>query len=64
MILSVVLFLLGILHGVAAFVEIGIFYEGNPKTRLIIKWMGKRNYKILLKVMAILFIGLGIWLRP
>lgn len=64
MILSVALFLLGVLYGVAAFVEIGIFYEGNPKTRWMIQRMGKRNYKILLIIMAILFIGLGLWLRP
>lgn len=64
MLLSLILFLLGILYGVAAFVEIGLFYEGNPKTRLLIKWMGKRNYKILLVIMSIVFIGLGFWFRP
>jgi hypothetical protein len=64
MLVSVVLFLLGVLYGVAAFVEIGIFYEGNPKTRMMIKWMGKRNYKILLIIMSVVFIGLGFWLRP
>lgn len=64
MLLSTILFLLGVLYGFAAFFEIGIFYEGNPKTRLIIKWIGKRNYKILLVVMSIVFIGLGVWLRP
>lgn len=64
MLLPVILFLLGVLYGVAAVVEIGLFYEGNPKTRMMIKWMGKRNYKILLIVMSVVFIGLAIWLRP
>lgn len=64
MLLSTIMFLLGVLYGFAACVEIGFFYEGNPKTRLIIKWIGKRNYKILLVVMSIIFIALGIWLRP
>ncbi|MCD8574275.1 MAG: hypothetical protein LRY28_02005 [Erysipelotrichaceae bacterium] len=48
MLLPVVLFLLGVLYGVAAFVEIGLFYEGNPKQRMMIKWMGKRSYKFCL----------------
>ncbi len=59
----IALFVLGVLYLVAAFVEIPIFYEGNPKTRLFIKKMGKKNYKIMLVFFGILFIAVAIYLR-
>jgi hypothetical protein len=46
--LSIFFLVLGILYLVAYFIEIPLFYEGNPKTRFMIQKMGKKNYKFLL----------------
>ena len=51
--LSIFLFVLGTLYLVAYFVEIPIFYMGNPKTRLMIEKMGKKNYKLLLLILGV-----------
>lgn len=51
--LSIFLFVLGALYLVAYFVEIPIFYMGNPKTRFMIEKMGKKNYKLLLLILGV-----------
>lgn len=60
---SILFFVLGVLYLVAAFIEIPIFYEGNPKTRFMIQKMGKKNYKILLIVFGAVFIALALYFR-
>ena len=60
---SILFFVLGVLYLVATFIEIPIFYEGNPKTRFMIQKMGKKNYKILLIVFGVVFIALALYFR-
>ncbi|MDP2814093.1 MAG: hypothetical protein Q8N92_06585 [Erysipelotrichaceae bacterium] len=60
---SILLFVLGVLYIVAAFIEIPFFYEGNPKTRFMIQKMGKKSYKILLIVFGAVFIALALYFR-
>lgn len=60
---SFIFLALGLLYLIAFFVEIPLFYMGNPKTRFFIEKMGKRNYKIMLLGFAIAFIVIGIVLR-
>ncbi|MDP3305970.1 MAG: hypothetical protein Q8S15_07850 [Erysipelotrichaceae bacterium] len=60
---SILLFVLGVLYIVAAFIEIPFFYEGNPKTRFMIQKMGKKSYKILLVVFGAVFIALALYFR-
>lgn len=60
---STILFVLSLLYLVAFFVEVPLFYEGNPKTRFLIQKMGKKNYKLLLLVMGVLSGALALFLR-
>jgi hypothetical protein len=60
---SIVFFILGALYLVAYFVEIPFFYEGNPKTKFMIQKMGKKNYKLLLLVFAIIFLVVAFLLK-
>lgn len=60
---SIVLFVLALLYFVAYFVEIPLFYEGNPKTRFLIEKMGKRNYKWLLLGLGVAFLVAALALR-
>ncbi len=61
--LSNILFAIGLLYLIAAFVELPIFYMGNPKTRFLIQKMGKRNYKIMLIVLGTALVVGGFLLR-
>lgn len=56
---SIILFLLAALYIVGAIFEFPIMFEGNPKTRFMIKKIGKRNFKIVLFIMAIIFLYLA-----
>ncbi len=58
--LGLIFFLFAALYIIAYFVEIPIFYEGNPKTRFLINKLGKKGYKMLLLVFAAIFIVLAI----
>ncbi|HAM63032.1 MAG TPA: hypothetical protein DCP62_05090 [Erysipelotrichaceae bacterium] len=60
---SIVFFILGALYLVAYFVEIPFFYEGNPKTKFMIQKMGKKNYKLLLLVFAVIFLVVAFLLK-
>jgi hypothetical protein len=57
--LSIFFLVVSIIYLVAYFIEIPIFYEGNPKTRFFIKKMGKKNYKFLLLGFGVLFLILA-----
>jgi hypothetical protein len=59
----IILFVVSLLYFVAYFVEIPLFYEGNPKTRFLIEKMGKTNYKRLLIAFAVIFLALALYLR-
>lgn len=56
---AIVFFLLAVLYLVAYFVEIPIFYEGNPKTKFLIDKLGKKGYKLLLLIFAAVFLVLA-----
>lgn len=61
---SVILFILAALYAVGAVMEFPLFFEGNPKTRwLMAKVGGKRNWKIVLLVLAVVFLVLALLLR-
>lgn len=60
---SLVFFLLAALYFVGALFEFPIMFEGNPKTRFMISKMGKKNFKMLLYIFAVIFIGLAIYLK-
>ena len=62
-ILSFVLFLVAALYVFGALFEFPIMFEGNPKTKFIISKLGKRNYKILLFVLAGVFVVLALLLK-
>jgi hypothetical protein len=57
--LSIFFLVFGILYLVAYFIEIPLFYEGNPKTRFMIQKMGKKNYKLLLLGFGAIFMILA-----
>ncbi len=57
--LGLIFFLFAALYIVAYFVEIPIFYEGNPKTRWFIQKLGKKGYKMLLLTFAAIFLVLA-----
>jgi hypothetical protein len=57
--LSIFFLVFGILYLVAYFIEIPLFYEGNPKTRFMIQKMGKKNYKLLLLGFGAIFLILA-----
>jgi hypothetical protein len=59
----IILFVLALMYFVAYFVEIPLFYEGNPKTRFMIQKMGKKNYKFLLLALGIVFLIAALVLR-
>lgn len=61
--LAIVSFLLAVLYIVAYFVEIPIFYEGNPKTKFMIDKLGKKGYKLLLLVFVGIFLVLAFVLK-
>ena len=61
---SIVFFILAALYAVGGVLEFPIFYDGNPKTRWLMKKVGgKRNWKIVLLVLAGIFLILAILLR-
>ena len=61
---SIILFVLAALYAVGAIFEFPIFFEGNPKTRwLMAKVGGKRNWKIVLLVLAVILLILAVLLR-
>jgi hypothetical protein len=60
---SLILFLLALLYVVGALLEFPIMFEGNPKTRFLMKKMGKGGLKILFFVMGAIFIALAIYLK-
>lgn len=57
--LAIFFFVVAIVYLVAYFVEMPIFYEGNPKTRFFIEKLGKKGYKLLLLVFAGIFLVLA-----
>lgn len=57
--LSIFFFVVAVVYLVAYFVEMPIFYEGNPKTRFFIEKLGKKGYKLLLLVFAGIFLVLA-----
>ena len=57
--LAIFFFVVAIVYLVAYFVEMPIFYEGNPKTRFFIEKLGKKGYKQLLLVFAGIFLVLA-----
>jgi Sec-independent protein secretion pathway component TatC len=60
---SLILFLLAVLYVFGAIFEFPIMFDGNPKTRWLMKKIGKRNMKIVFIVMAVIFIILAMLLR-
>jgi Sec-independent protein secretion pathway component TatC len=60
---SLILFLLAALYVFGAIFEFPIMFDGNPKTRWLLKKIGKRNLKIVFFVMAIIFIILAMYLK-
>ncbi len=57
--LGIFFFVVAVIYLVAYFVEMPIFYEGNPKTRFFIEKLGKKGYKLLLLVFAGIFLVLA-----
>ena len=57
--LGIFFFVVAVVYLVAYFVEMPIFYEGNPKTRFFIEKLGKKGYKLLLLVFAGIFLVLA-----
>ena len=57
--LAMFFFVVAVVYLVAYFVEMPIFYEGNPKTRFFIEKLGKKGYKLLLLVFAGIFLVLA-----
>ena len=57
--LAIFFFVVAVVYLVAYFVEMPIFYEGNPKTRFLIEKLGKKGYKFLLLVFAGIFLVLA-----
>ena len=57
--LAIFFFVVAVVYLVAYFVEMPIFYEGNPKTRIFIEKLGKKGYKLLLLVFAGIFLVLA-----
>jgi hypothetical protein len=57
--LAIFFFVVAVVYLVAYFVEMPIFYEGNPKTRFFIEKLGKKGYKLLLLVFAGIFLVLA-----
>ncbi len=60
---SLLLFLLAALYVVGAIFEFPIMFDANPKTRWLMKKMGKSNLKLLFFIMAAVFIVLAIILK-
>ena len=58
--LAIFFFVVAVVYLVAYFVEMPIFYEGNPKTRFFIEKLGKKGYKLLLLVFAGIFLVLAL----
>ena len=58
--LAIFFFVVAVIYFVAYFVEMPIFYEGNPKTRFFIEKLGKKGYKLLLLVFAGIFLVLAL----
>lgn len=57
--LAIFFFVVAVVYLVAYFVEMPIFYEGNPKTRFFIEKLGKKGYKLLLLAFAGIFLVLA-----
>lgn len=57
--MAIFFFVVAVIYLVAYFVEMPIFYEGNPKTRFFIEKLGKKGYKLLLLVFAGIFLVLA-----
>ncbi len=60
---SILLFLLAALYIVGAIFEFPIMFEGNPKTRLLMSKMGKKNLKIMILVFGAIFLVLAFMLK-
>ncbi len=60
---SIVLFLLAAVYLLGGIFEFPIVFERNPKSRLLIEAIGKRNFKLMLFVLAAIFIALAVMLR-
>ncbi len=60
---SVILFLLATLYVFGAIFEFPIMFDGNPKTRWLMKKIGKKNLKIVFFVLAVIFIAIAIILK-
>lgn len=56
---SIILFLLAALYIFGGIFEFPIMFEGNPKTRFIMSKIGKRNLKIVIIVLGVIFLILG-----
>ena len=61
--LSFVLFLLAGFYIVGALLEFPIMFEGNPKTRWMMKKIGKKNLKIVILAFSAIFIALAIYFK-
>ncbi|MGI5853744.1 MAG: hypothetical protein ACOX8I_05420 [Bacillota bacterium] len=62
-VISFILFLLAALYIFGGLFEFPIMFEGNPKTKFLISKMGKRNYKILLFVLAAIMVVVALLLK-
>ncbi|MDW7650948.1 MAG: hypothetical protein SCK29_07575 [Bacillota bacterium] len=60
---SIILFLLALFYIFGALFEFPIMFEGNPKTRFIMKKIGKRNLKIVILFFALIFFALAFYLK-
>ncbi|WP_026477125.1 hypothetical protein [Alkaliphilus transvaalensis] len=60
---SMIFFLLAVFYFVGGIFEFPIMFEGNPKTRLLMSKMGKKNLKIMIYLFAVAFTILAFMLR-
>lgn len=60
---SLFFFILAALYLVGALMEFPIMFDGNPKTRWMIKKMGKGQFKMLLVILGIAFIVIAVILK-
>lgn len=58
--LSLIFFLLAALYIFGALFELPIMFDANPKTRWLIKKIGKRNLKIVIYLFGVTFLILAI----
>lgn len=60
---SFLLLLLAVFYFFGALFEFPIMFEGNPKTRFMMKKIGKRNLKIVILLFAFLFLVMAVYLK-